>query len=288
MDKLIAIQNFIHVVEYKGFSAASTRLYVSASTLSRQVSYLEQQLGVPLINRSTRKLVLTAAGEQFLVEAKRITADVDQLMTARQEEQELVGSLQICYPPRFGVNVLALPLQNFLSQHPKVNCCMRAGNSAEAILSGSSDIVFAQIDLEERSIAREVVYRSKSNFVASKKYLQQHGTPKTLQDLTEHEFLFWAQDLNPSFWQEKGMRQPVKLAGRYSTDDGSLMLQWLRMGLGIARITNYAVANDLEKGVLKIIMPEYEREVAFYAYYPKHSSNIFLIQKLLEYLRGCF
>ncbi|MEJ8840176.1 LysR family transcriptional regulator [Ramlibacter sp. AN1133] len=190
MDRLQSMRVFQQVVEEGGFAAAARKLGLATAVVSRLVSDLEHHLGVRLLQRTTRSLSLTQAGETYLERLRVILGEVDAAEAMVQDQaNDMSGTVRVLAPPVVAVHLLAPAVVAFQREHPNVRVDVHVEDSPDpavheydlAVLSGATTI-------DPGFIARTVVY-SQSVFCASPAYLRQFGEPAAPEDLLRHRVL---------------------------------------------------------------------------------------------------
>jgi DNA-binding transcriptional LysR family regulator len=190
MDRLQSMRVFQQVVDDGSFAAAARKFDMSSAVVTRLVGDLEDHLGVRLLQRTTRRLALTDAGEAYLARVRHILSDIDEAHAAAQSHaQEMSGTIRILTPPVFAVHVLAPLVAEFSRRYPKVvldihvdSPLMPPVEEYDLTLLGAGDAFDANI------IARPIV-SSDGILCASPDYLRRHGVPQQPEDLPSHSCL---------------------------------------------------------------------------------------------------
>jgi DNA-binding transcriptional LysR family regulator len=190
MDRLQSMRVFRQVVEEGGFAAAARKLGLATAVVSRLVSDLERHLGARLLQRTTRSLSLTHAGETYLERLRVILGEIDAAEAMVQDQtREMSGVVRVLAPPVVAAHLLAPAVVGFQREHPTVKVDVHVEDSPDpavheydlAVLSGASTI-------DPGFIARTIVF-SQSVFCASPEYLEQYGVPAGPEDLLRHRIL---------------------------------------------------------------------------------------------------
>ena len=190
MDRLLTMRVFQSVADEGGFSAAARKLDMSVPTVTRLVADLEQHLGTRLLQRTTRSVTLTEAGEAYLQRVRSILADVeDAFSMAQAHTSELSGLVRVLMPPVFAEHILAPLIKDFHQSYPKVCVEVVVESSTEAA-QGEYDITFvsAAEGYDANVIARPIL-STYGMVCASPQYLEQYGMPLQPQDLQHHQML---------------------------------------------------------------------------------------------------
>ena len=256
---------FVQVVRCGSFAEASRRLGVPPNTLSRRVQQLEAQLGTRLMQRSTRHLTLTSAGQVFL---ERCSGAVEGLMDAGEElqavNQEPSGLVRVAAPADFFDFFAMEWLTEFLTAHPKVRVDFVLSDGRADLIADRIDVALRGGILEDSSLfARKVLDAGNDGLVASPAYVARQGVPDTLQDLAGHDCLVFGHPSGKATWRvtgPDGAQAEVQVSGRFSGNTAQALRKAALAGLGIALLPSTLTQRDLRAGLLVPVLPEYRRQ----------------------------
>ena len=256
---------FVQVVRCGSFAEASRRLGVPPNTLSRRVQQLEAQLGTRLMQRSTRHLTLTSAGQVFL---ERCSGAVEGLMDAGEEllavNQEPSGLVRVAAPADFFDFFAMEWLTEFLTAHPKVRVDFVLSDGRADLIADRIDVALRGGILEDSSLfARKVLDAGNDGLVASPAYVARQGVPDTLQDLADHDCLVFSHPSGKATWRvtgPDGAPAEVQVAGRFSGNTAQALRKAALAGLGIALLPSTLTQRDLRAGLLVPVLPQYHRQ----------------------------
>ena len=256
---------FVQVVRCGSFAEASRRLGVPPNTLSRRVQQLEAQLGTRLMQRSTRHLTLTSAGQVFL---ERCSGAVEGLMDAGEEllavNQEPSGLVRVAAPADFFDFFAMEWLTEFLAAHPKVRVDFVLSDGRADLIADRIDVALRGGILEDSSLfARKVLDAGTDSLVASPAYVARRGVPATLQDLAGHDCLVFGHPSGKATWRvtgPDGAQAEVQVAGRFSGNTAQALRKAALAGLGIALLPSTLTQRDLRAGLLVPVLPQYHRQ----------------------------
>ena len=256
---------FVQVVRCGSFAEASRRLGVPPNTLSRRVQQLEAQLGTRLMQRSTRHLTLTSAGQVFL---ERCSGAVEGLMDAGEElqavNQEPSGLVRVAAPADFFDFFAMEWLTEFLAAHPKVRVDFVLSDGRADLIADRIDVALRGGILEDSSLfARKVLDAGNDGLVASPAYVARQGVPDTLQDLAGHDCLVFGHPSGKATWRvtgPDGAQAEVQVSGRFSGNTAQALRKAALAGLGIALLPSTLTQRDLRAGLLVPVLPEYRRQ----------------------------
>ena len=255
---------FVQVVRCGSFAEASRRLGVPPNTLSRRVQQLEAQLGTRLMQRSTRHLTLTSAGQVFL---ERCSGAVEWLMDAGEEllavNQEPSGLVRVAAPADFFDFYAMEWLTELLVAHPKVRVDFVLSDGRADLIADRIDVAFRGGILEDSGLfARKVLDAGSDGLVASPAYIARRGVPATLQDLADHDCLAFSHPSGKATWRvtgPDGAPAEVQVAGRFSGNTAQALRKAALAGLGIALLPSTLTQRDLRAGLLVPMLPGYHR-----------------------------
>lgn len=292
MDRLQSMRIFERVVDEGGFAAAARALDMSAPVITRLVADLEEHLGTRLLQRSTRRLSLTEAGQQYLNRVRYILRDIDEAdAMASSHTTEMAGLLRIHAPPVLATYVLAPLLAQFRHQHPAVRIEMEVSSLTEPPIEDYDITLLGTDENFDADIVARKVIEAEAFMVASPSYLQRRGEPRTPQDLEQHDCLrlklpqtrpriwrLWCPQ-QADQWQEVPV-QPVLLANHTDT-----LLRAALDGAGITSLSMDIAAPYLTQGTLtRVLSPWITGRLAIYAALPSRKFIPDRTRVFLEYL----
>jgi DNA-binding transcriptional LysR family regulator len=274
LDDLNDVATFVAVVDAGSFTRASERLKVSRPAVSKQVSRLEESLGVRLLNRTTRRLSLTEAGRIFHERASRGLAD---LAEARDEVSHLQerprGVLRLNLPMSFGILHIAPLLPEFLREYPELSVEMNLDDRQLDVIDEGFDASVRISELPDSSLVARRLAPCRHTIVAAPTYLERAGIPATPAELQDHEVLSYRLQQSALQWHflgPGGQHEEVTVRGRLQVNNSLALREALLAGFGIARTPTFLVGNDLREGRLTAVLEDYRSlEVSIYVVYPQ-------------------
>ncbi|MBN8490948.1 MAG: LysR family transcriptional regulator [Burkholderiales bacterium] len=252
---------FAQTARCGSFAAAARDLGQAPSTLAKSVARLEVQLGVKLFHRTTRQVSLTPDGERLYRRCERVLAEVDDLQAEAAGSRALPsGTIRIDAPIAYGRRTLMPLLARLLHQHPQLQLDLRLQDAyADLVRDGLDVAIRIGVLQDSRLVARRFDWQQLV-FVASPGYLQAHGTPQRIEDLSGHATVVFRMPssgrLRP--WQLREGRRVVELhpAHRVQVNDGDGMVAAALQGLGLIQIPDYMVADALAAGQLVEVLAD--------------------------------
>lgn len=265
METIGAIPVFVAVVEYGGFSPAARYLGISKSAVSKRITQLEDQLGVKLLHRTTRKLSLTEAGEHYYEHAllaHRAARDAEDAVAQLQGEPR--GKLRISVPMSFGRLHMAPMIPRFLKRYPHISIDLVMDDKNVDLVREGFDIAIRGGELADSSLVARRLAPLKSVLCASPAYLQLHGKPERLDDLVNHNCLPFSYSSDVREWRfsKEGVSQSVTVSGNYQVNNSEALRDAVLQDLGIARLPTFVAGEDIRAGRLVRLFPDYEMPVS--------------------------
>ena len=264
MDRISDIATFVQVVEQGSFTAAAEALELSKAAVSKYVGRLEKRLGARLLNRTTRRLTLTEAGQALFDRASVAIADLN---AAESDVVELTGSprgrLRVSAPSHFGEVFLAPLFAVFRQRYPDIELDLDLDNRLVDIVEEGFDVAIRISQLGPSSLVARKLTEVRVVTAASPAYLAKRGTPGTPLELREHECLLYGLDRTPGEWRfRRGLDRLVAVrvhGGFRCNNDGALKRAALD-GLGILRFPEIFIEKELREGKLVAILQEFEMQ----------------------------
>jgi len=279
MDQLLAMRVFCAIVEAQGFSAAAERLDSTHSSVSRQLKRLEAELGVQLLNRTTRRFALTAAGQRYYEACVDILGRVESATQAMaNEHQRVAGTLRVSVPLAIGTLELADWLPAFQQRYPDIQLDLSCSDEMVDLVADGVDVALRiSRPLGDSSLVARTLVESDIVLVASPAYLARHGLPVVPQDLTKHALIAFSGSQTATEWvieSAHGDAVHMPLAGRLTTDAITAAYSAAMAGVGIAAFTWNTVRPALARGHLVHILPGCTLgKRIYYALYP-HTRHV--------------
>jgi len=282
---------FVLAAELKSFSAAGRRLKLSPSAVSKLVSRVEERLGTRLLVRSTRTLELTPEGDIYLRRARRILKEIDEteeLVAGGREEAR--GLLRVNSSVGFGERCILPLLGEFAERHPKVRLDLTLTDGVIDLIGERTDIAIRVGPMRDSSLMARRLFSSRRVIVASPDYLKKHGTPRTPEDLDQHNCIGFNFRRSLDEWP---FRDPGNdsvytkaITGNIQVSSGSIKRQLCLLGVGIGRIGEFHVRPDIEAGQLVPILEDYnggDTELV-HAVYAGHEHLAARIRAFIDFL----
>jgi DNA-binding transcriptional LysR family regulator len=263
MDKFTAMQTFVRIVEAGSLTGAANLLDTSLPTVVRTLAALERDLGVLLLNRTTRRLHLTDEGSQYLGRCRDILAAIQEsedVLVARRTEP--VGNLTVTSSVAFGRRYLAPIVHDFIKRNPKVTADMLFVDRIVNMIDEGVDVAVRIAHLRDSSLVATQVGRVRRVVCASEKYLRRHGVPKVPNDIRGHRCVRHLGLAPRSEWHFRVDNRPVSVAidSIVVCNEIDSAVNACIEGLGLGMFLSYMVAPYRKDGRLKYVLEKFETE----------------------------
>lgn len=295
MDMIVTMRVVGEVARLGGFTAAGRELKLSTPSISRLVGELEANLGVRLFNRTTRRIALTEAGEQFLRRSSNILEEIETLREeTRERHGKPQGRLRISCVNAFGNECLSPAIPEFLERYPDLQIEVDISNRKVDLVEEHYDVairVGALGNLEDSSMVARQIFVQKMIFVATPEYTRRYGAPQNLDDLQNHRTIM---QISGSWGRMHRLRSPDGTLEYRVPDDFVLsssvaVRNAVLMGYGCALIGNFMVTADIAAGRLVQMLPDYESlEQPIYAMFPHRTYIPAKVRVFVDYLVETF
>jgi LysR family transcriptional regulator for bpeEF and oprC len=261
MDQLLAMRVFTRVAERGSFSQAADELELSRPAASAHVAALEKHLGARLLNRTTRRVSLTAEGAEFLRRSRRILEEIrDAEETLRDTRSRPVGKLRVDVPVAFGRYLLLPALPEFTRRYPQIELDLRLNDRVVDLVAERVDVALRVGPLRQSGLVARRVTDAVVVTCAAPAYLAEHGEPRTPDDLKEHRLLgLTSPGGAPPDWTYPqpytSKRLKLKFAMLFNSVEGPIISTVA--GLGITRTLDLLIAEYMARGELKMVLEDY-------------------------------
>ncbi|KGD73716.2 transcriptional regulator [Tatumella morbirosei] len=252
---------FIQVVEQGSFSKAADVLQIHRPTVSKAIQQIEHDLGVKLIHRTTRKLNITAEGDEFYHHARHVLAEVNDMMASFSPTLPPRGRLRLDVPLALAHAILIPNLKHFQSLYPDIDVVLVSSDKKTDLIAEGVDCLVRMGELQDSSfISRRLGY-IRMVTCAAPSYLQQHGRPETLADLGLHRAINFFSEHSRDVMEWKFIKDgnvvSFRPAGNMLVDNSDILLSCGLAGLGIIQATFDGLAPHIASGALEEVLPQY-------------------------------
>jgi DNA-binding transcriptional LysR family regulator len=273
MDTLDGMRTIIAVVEAGSFTAASDRLAISKALVSKYVGEVEKNLGVRLFNRSTRRLALTEAGQKYYEQALPLIDEFSALVDKVTGEQTTPrGLLRVSAPQTFGEMKLSPVIPKFLDDNRDMRIDLQLSDRMIDMLEEGIDVVIRIGAVDDSSMIARHIKTLPLILCASPHYIEQYGSPKQAQDLTQHSCIIDSNFRVGKLWpvvSPSGETVSIEVTSRAAANSPRAVKEMALAGGGIAMIPRFIVEHELQAGLLQEVLPGHHTlEFGLFAIYP--------------------
>ncbi|MBB3120436.1 LysR family transcriptional regulator [Pseudoduganella violacea] len=261
MDRLHLMTVFVAVAEEESFVGGARRLGMSPPAVTRAIAALEDRLRLKLLDRSTRHVRVTEAGQRYLDDARRIIAEVDEADEAAAGINAAPrGHLSVTAPVLFGRMYVMPGIVEYLQRYPDTEVSTVFVDRVTNLLEEGLDVGVRIGELPDSSLRAIAVGHVRRVICVAPAYLERHGLPRTPEELARHTIISATGSSAAPEWRflRDGTAQSLRLKSRLTVNSNDAAIEAARLGLGVIRLLSYQAAPALEKGDLQRVLAEYE------------------------------
>lgn len=290
MNRYTEMLVFVRAAEDGSFSAAARNLAITPSAVSKLIARLEERVGALLFRRAHRNIVMTPEGEIFYQAALGAIEAVEAADATLFNGKLGRDILRIRSMPIFGQTILAKKLPEFCRQHPDLQVELQLRIDPGPLLDEGTDVAIHVGHLNDSSLVATRFTSTRWIICAAPAYLAEHGTPKHPNDLVHHACLNFHSSIAASTWTVRGadgQSAPLAVKSRVRSNQASILIEFARAGLGIVRLIEVQIADDLAQGKLIELFPEHQcpEEHPIYAVYQSRRLVSNRVRAFLEFLK---
>ncbi|MBO6561070.1 MAG: LysR family transcriptional regulator [Nisaea sp.] len=245
------------------FSKAAERLGTSAQNVSKNIRALEDELGVLLLNRTTRVVTLTESGRAFLPRCTRLVEDYDELRAVmRDEGGSPAGNLVVTAPLTFGETHLLGAVEKYLTANPQVTLDLRLTDQHLSLIDEGIDLSIRIGKLQDSTLIARRLGETRLIACATPSYLESHSIPEHPRDLAQHRCIFDTNRRTPGQWNFRDGTETVSVTvnHRVRVNGASAVRQLILSGEGIGIVPSYIIDEDIRRGDLVPVLEAFEGE----------------------------
>ncbi len=297
MDSLQPMRIFVSVVQNGSLSSAGRQLGLSPASVSRHLSALEGTLGCRLVNRTSRKLTLTEAGELYFAKVEQILHQIADASDSVAQLQSLPrGTLRVHSRMLVGHLFVVPALPAFLARNPEVRVDLLLSNRVVDLVEQNVDIDIRIGKLVDSSLVAKRLAVSERVLCAAPQYLRNRAAIKAPSDLAAHNCLTYRVNLGRTIWRFLSRSKAIEeipVAGNLQSDNGLALLDATRAGVGVSLMPDWAVRDDLASGRLRRLLSNYrishsEFDNGIYAVYQQSRNLSAKVRVFLDFLAATF
>lgn len=291
MDQIQALRAFQAVAQELSFSRAADKLGLSTQLVSKQVAQLEDRIQTRLLHRTTRRVALTEAGQDYLLRCQRLLKDLDDLdASVMQQADKAEGTLRLNAPMSFGVKHLSPAISRFQAQHPRLQVDLSLTDRRVNLVEEGIDLALRIGKLEDSSLIARYLTPIRLVTCASPTYLAKYGEPRKPEDLSGHRYLHYRfVDIDAPWLSAAPNGYALKQQSPLVADNGDALCEAAIEGTGIVVQPTFIVSHALAKGELVEILREYAPQtLGLYAVYPHRQYLNAKVRLFLQFLESAF
>lgn len=283
------LEFFVLLARHGSLAAAARELDLTPPAATKRLAQLEGELGVRLVNRTTRTSSLTPEGETYLHYAQRILAELREMEDAVSSTRAVPrGLLRVNAPLGFGRTVIAPLVSSFARRYPQVEVQLDVTDRPVDLVASGVDLAIRFGEAPGQRLVARRIMSNRRFLCASPRYLERHGTPQTLGALAAHRCIIHRQNEDAhGVWRlvHEGRPVAVKVAGTLSSNDGDIALGWALDGHGILVRSEWDLAKYVESGRLRIVLPDHVQPAAdLFVVYPERRNQSARARVFIDFL----
>jgi DNA-binding transcriptional LysR family regulator len=286
-DRLEALKLFARVARTGSFSRAGRELGLPQPSVSRVIAELERELGVALLTRSTRAVVLTDAGTEYLARIEPLLLALEEANQSLRGTPELRGVVRVGLPASIAIREIIPRLPRFMDRHPALRVELQLKDEKQDLLRDGVDVAFRVGELSDSTATSRVVAVIQRVVVASPAYLQRAGTPAAPADLAKHSILMGPPAAIPGAWsfERAGKTVSVELEARLKSNVNEGAIAAAIAGLGIVLAGDWGCRTELASGALVRVLPDWKLAPhRVHALFPAGRATKLAARRLVDYL----
>lgn len=290
LDNLQQMVVLATVAHEQHFTRAAEFLGISKSQVSKQIRYLEERLGVQLVQRNTRSVTLTEAGEQYAAFGRQIVETMqDAEAMVAGFRNEISGRLKVGVAQSFGNSQITQLLSCFQSQFPALELEVHLFDHRPNLVEDGFDCWLVIDEAPVEGMVAKKLGDCQFKLVASPSYIEKNGTPKHPSDLRDHNCITY-QNIQRTYdqwsFQRDGSDQSVTVRGNYRINYAPAVLEATKSGVGIAYIATYLLGDEIKNGELNVLMKDWKPTMTLpvYAAYPRREYLAPKIRQFVDFL----
>ena len=277
---------FSHVVEQGSFSAAAKHIGLSRAVVSYHIKKLEQQLGITLLNRSTRSIMLTQAGSDYYqrcrIIAQQASAANQQIENVKNEPE---GLLKITCPVSVGLHTIVPALDKFRKQYPKIELDLMLTDEVVNIVKEGIDLAIRGAPLADSALQARKLAVLETCLCGSPEYFERYGRPTKPSELLDHTWVIYKLTSNKISLEKAGRSHTIEVNGTIATNNASARTAFVEGGQGLGRIPTYDAWPKIKAGRLQSILDDYKLPaINVYGVFPPGAASSKKLRLLIDFL----
>ena len=289
-EQLKSMVVFAQIVEQGSLSAAAKHINLSRTVVSYHLKKLESQLGVKLLNRSTRSISLTEAGTQYYQYCRTIAEQADK---AHQQIENLKnepeGLLKVTCPVNVGLQMVVPALNDFRQLYPKIELDVILTDEIVNIMQEGIDLAIRGAPLPDSGLQASKLSTLPTCLCASPSYLQKNGRPSSPEELEQHDWVIYKLTSGAIELYKGSRSYSINVKGSITTNNAAARTAFIEGGHGLGRIPVYDARPKIKAGLLETVMDNYQlSNIDIYGVFPPGSASSKKLRLLIDYLKNHF
>ncbi|KTD75295.1 LysR family transcriptional regulator [Legionella waltersii] len=283
MNILHCLKSFLFTVDCGSFSAAARTLYISPSKLSKQISWLEDELKVKLFVRSTRQLTLTESGQRLYGKVIKLFDELEQVKSIASTEHLVPhGTIQLYLTVTPAIPYLTQLSIQFMQEYPKIKMDILVGSEDLSTYQHPFDLAISFDAIKHPKLLCNKLFSIRRKIYASPDYINKHGSPKTIEDLANYNCLINTLYSLQNKWIFN--KKVIHVNGNFKSNSADILKQAAIEGIGLIWTPSFSVLKEIQEGQLVPVLPDdVSPEIALYSIYPKHLADATKIRLLMDF-----
>ena len=290
MKDVTDMEVFVRTVRCGGLSAAARSMMMTPAGVSYRLNKLERNLGTRLLHRTTRRLILTEDGSEYLRQAERMIGELEKVEASVSRRDEVPqGTLKVAMPASFGRQHIAPLMPNFLKRYPLLKLNMLMSDDLIDIMGQGVDIAVRICKLEDSEFIARKLASDRRVVCASPEYIKQYGKPLVPADLADHNCLRLS---HQPYWIFNGPQgqDRVKVQGNFECNSGEAIREAALSGLGIALKATWDIARAIKTGRLDVLLEDFPiaSDTSVWAIYPSRRNVPAKVTAFVSFMKSHF
>jgi DNA-binding transcriptional LysR family regulator len=262
-DSVIALQDmalFVAVARALSFTRASEHSGIPIATLSRRISLMEKRSGVRLFERTTRRLTLTEPGRRYLERCERIVQEADIAQDVLKDSVERIsGHIRVSTPVEFGIYNISPILDEFARYYPDITMELDLTSRPANFIDGQTDVGIRLGEVRDQALIARRLGSSARILYAAPSYLARRGTPRTPDDLKDHDCILLSYMSTPGVWRlvADSETRDIPVHGRFNTNKISMTLKLAEYGYGVAALPSTIARAAFDAGAIRQVLDDW-------------------------------
>lgn len=288
MDKLDCIRLFGHAARLGSFTLVANEMNITQSSVSKKISWLENDLGFRLFHRNPRQIVLTHQGKEYLANTTKLLEELELVESRIKGELTTIsGRIAISAPSAFARQRLVTPLHQFMTLHPDVTFDVSVNDKMINLLEDNTDIAIRASVLKDSGLRAKKLLNHEVCYFAANTYLAKYPVPKNAQDLAQHQCVTYSLTSPSNVWKLDG--EKVKVQEIFTSDNPEMIVEMAKRGCGIAAMPRWMVEEEFNGGNLVELLSHVEKpSLPMYAVYKNDEHLPFRIRAFIDFLADYF